>query len=52
MDFEAFEQQRMVEKLNYSLEVETDVDDWEMALDGINTMTRKLSELKEETHVD
>ncbi len=52
MDFETFEKQHMVEKLNYCLEVETDAEDWEMALDGINTMKRKLSELKEEAHVD
>ena len=52
MDFATFEQQRLVEKLNYSLELETDANDWEMVLDGINTMTRKLSELKEGTHVD
>ncbi len=52
MDFEAFEEQGMVERLNYSLEVETDADDWEMALDGISTMTRQLNELKEGAHVD
>lgn len=45
MDFEAFTAQKIVEKKGYSFEVENDFCDWEMALDGLATIKRKLNKL-------
>ena len=46
MSFEAFEQQRVTEQQNYSWDVESDAMAWETALDGIQTIQRKLVEIE------
>jgi hypothetical protein len=48
MTFEEFEQTETVKKKGYSWEVESDSDEWEMALDGIQSMRRGLQELLKE----
>lgn len=45
MDFESFENANIIEKKNYSFEVESDAQEWELALDGIKTIEKKLKEL-------
>jgi len=45
MDFESFEKKNIVAKKNYSFEVESDAQEWELAVDGIETMEKKLKEL-------
>ena len=45
IDFEAFEKTNIVQRENYSLEVESDAQEWEIAIDGIKTMEKKLKEL-------
>lgn len=45
MDFERFEEENIVEKKNYGFEVESDAQEWELAIDGIKTMERKIKEL-------
>lgn len=47
MDFESFKSEKMVAKKGYSFEVENDFCDWEMALDGVETVRRKLNKLQE-----
>ena len=47
MNFDKFKKNRIVKKKNYSFEVESDFWNWEMALDGIETINRKLKVLKE-----
>jgi len=47
MTFDQFEAQRVVERRGYSWEVESDAQDWEMAIDGIATMERQLAKLLE-----
>ena len=42
MNFDEFKKNRIVKKKNYSFEVESDFWNWEMALDGIETINRKL----------
>jgi hypothetical protein len=37
MSLEEFEKNDMLEKLNYSFEVESDYHDWDMAVDGITS---------------
>jgi hypothetical protein len=46
MTFEEFERNEMVKKLSYSFEVESDYHDWDMAIDGIETLRRDLKELR------
>jgi hypothetical protein len=41
-----FEKNEMVKKLGYSFEVESDYHDWDMAIDGIETLRRDLEELR------
>ena len=48
MDFEAFKNRRIVAKRKYSFEVENDFCDWEMALDGIKSMEKRLGELRKD----
>ena len=48
MTFEEFEQTETVKKKGYSWEVESDSDEWEMAVDGIQSMKRGLQELLKE----
>ncbi len=45
MDFESFEMANIVEKQGYSFEVESDAQEWELAIDGIQTIEKKLKEL-------
>jgi len=45
MDFESFEQANMVDRQNYTFEVESDAQEWELAIDGIKTIEKKLKEL-------
>lgn len=45
MGFEEFRNKGMVEKMNYSFEVESDFCDWEMALTGIKCLREDLAEL-------
>lgn len=47
MDFETFKSEKTVEKKGYSFEVENDYCDWELALDGVATVSRKLNKLQE-----
>lgn len=46
MNFETFKAKNIVAKKGYSFETETDFCDWEMALDGITTIERKLRDMK------
>ena len=46
-DFETFKSKKTLEKKGYSFEVENDFCDWEMALDGVATVRRKLNRLQE-----
>jgi hypothetical protein len=47
MTFEEFTKHRVVQQKGYTWDVETDAMDWEMAIDGMRTMERKLQELRE-----
>ncbi|NAT11185.1 hypothetical protein C4E22_06555 [ANME-1 cluster archaeon AG-394-G06] len=46
MTYEDFEKENVVAKRNFSWEVESDAQEWEMAIDGISTCLRKLGEVK------
>lgn len=48
MDFDTFEEKNMVEQLNYTFEVESDAQEWELAIDGIKTVEKKLKDLLDE----
>jgi hypothetical protein len=48
MDFDLFEKANIVKKKNYSFDVESDAQEWEMAVDGIKTMEKKLKEISGE----
>ena len=48
MSLEEFEAQEIVKKLGYSFEAENDHQDWDLAVDGIRTMQRRLQELRSE----
>lgn len=48
MDYENFEKTNIVERFDYSHEVESDAQEWELALDGIMTIEKKLKELSGE----
>jgi hypothetical protein len=47
MSFSEFKDNRLVEERGYSFEVESDFWDWEMALDGIETMKTMMSNLED-----
>ena len=47
MNFDRFKVNNVVTKNGYSFEVENDFCDWEMALDGIKTVERKLKDVEE-----
>jgi len=47
MDFESFEKANIVQKQQYSFEVESNAQEWELALDGIKTFEKKLKELSD-----
>lgn len=46
MTFGEFEENEMVTKLSYSFEVESDYHDWDIAIDGIKTLSRDLKEIQ------
>lgn len=48
MDFESFESANIIQREKYSFEVESDSQEWELAIDGIKTVERKLRELYSE----
>ena len=48
MDYTNFEKKNLVQKENYSFEVESDAQEWELALDGINTIEKKFKEISHE----
>jgi hypothetical protein len=53
MTFEEFTAQRVVRQRGYTWEVEKDAMDWEVAIDGMETMRSRLmglKELKRESH--
>ncbi len=45
MDYENFEEANIVETQGYTYEVESDAQEWELAIDGIMTVEKKLKEL-------
>jgi hypothetical protein len=45
MSFEEFERNETVRKKGFTWEVESDSDEWEMAVDGMESMKRGLNEL-------
>ena len=45
MDFESFESANIIQREKYSFEVESDSQEWELAIDGIKTVERKQREL-------
>jgi hypothetical protein len=45
MDFDDFKRKRVVEKSGHSFQVEEDYCDWELALDGIKTISAELRKL-------
>ena len=51
MTFQEFVTRRIVQQRGYTWEVETDAMDWETAVSGMATMTRKLQELREPARV-
>ncbi len=46
MSYEEFERENVVAAKDYSWDVESDAQKWELASDGINTCRRKLGELR------
>ena len=46
MTYEEFEKENVVARRNYSWEVESDAQEWEMSLDGIKTCLRRLGEVE------
>lgn len=45
MNFASFQKANVVEKQNYTFEVESDAQEWELAIDGIETVKRKLKDI-------
>jgi len=45
MSFDEFERNEVVKQRGFTWEVESDSDEWEMAIDGIQSMKRGLKEL-------
>jgi hypothetical protein len=50
MTYEEFISHNVVAEQNFSWEIEADSQDWEMALDGIRSMERKLMEINGHSH--
>jgi len=48
MTYDDFEKENIVAKRDFSWEVESDAQDWEMAIGGITTCLRKLGEVRVE----
>lgn len=45
MNFERFQKENIVKKQNFNFQTESDAQEWELAIDGIKTVERKLKEL-------
>ncbi|OIP42485.1 hypothetical protein AUJ95_01695 [Candidatus Desantisbacteria bacterium CG2_30_40_21] len=45
MNLEGFEKENIVEKQGYTFEVESDAQEWELSIDGIKTIEKKMREL-------
>lgn len=45
MSLEEFEAGEVMARMNYSFEVESDHQDWDLAVDGIRSVERQLAEL-------
>lgn len=45
MDFDELKMKKIVKEADYSFKVEEDYCDWELALDGIKTITKELKKL-------
>ena len=45
MDFESFQKANVIQKENYTFEVESDAQEWELTIDGIKAVEKKLKEL-------
>lgn len=45
MDFDEFRRRRIVEELGHSFQVEEDYCDWEITIDGIQTINAELKKL-------
>ena len=45
MTFDEFERREIVKAMRFQWEVESDSDEWEMAIDGMESMKRGLEEL-------
>ena len=48
MDFAEFEKKDLIRKENYSFEVESDAQEWELPLDGIKSIEKKMKEISHE----
>lgn len=48
MSFEEFERERVVERMNFSWEVEQDAMEWEHAIEGIKYCKEKIKEITKE----
>jgi hypothetical protein len=46
MSLAEFEERELVKQLDYSFEVESDHQDWDLAVDGIHTIERQLAALR------
>ena len=46
MTLEEFEANKMIQSLGYSFEVESDYQDWDLAVDGVRTVERQLTDLR------
>ncbi len=49
MDFDEFKRKQIVEEAGHSFQVEEDYCDWELAIDGIQTITAELKKLAKYT---
>lgn len=47
MDFDSFEKANIIERQNYDFDVESDAQEWELAIDGIRSVEKKLKELSD-----
>ena len=45
MDFGSFQKANVIQKENYTFEVESDAQEWELTIDGIKAVEKKLKEL-------
>lgn len=45
INFDSFQRANIVEEKSYTFEVESDAQEWELTIDGIKTMEKKLKEL-------